>query len=484
MQFVKHSIYNLLGLGLPLVVAIFSIPVLVHGLGDSKFGLLTLIWALVSYFGLFELGLGRALTQHLASILDGPNHLDSGRIAITSLIMMTLLGILACIVIFIFGPIGIGYLKLLTDPQEAIKSTYIMGLAMPFILLTSGFRGILEAKHQFGIINAMRLPMGLFTFIGPMVVVLYFGPNLELITLVLVIGRILACVVHGWYAWIAIGSNHGKLEFDGKLLKPLCLSGGWMTVSNVVSPLMGYVDRFVIGFTISAAAVAFYTTPQEMVTKLWIIPGALTGVLFPTFANYYSKNNIEMKRIFHLSIKMIYFTVLPIVIFLVLFSNEILELWISKEFAVNSEIYLKVFSIGILINCMSHVPYTLIQSTGRSKLTAYFHLIQFPIYFFSLWFFAVNYGILGAAIAWLLRIILDSILMFMGVYKLMEWKLDIKYKNIVIKNIIIYTIFFCLISLLNFNIYLMTTILLLSVLGSLYSLLRLLKGEYKLVKIK
>lgn len=422
MQLIKHSIYNLLGLGLPLVVAIFSIPVLLHGLGDSKFGLLTLIWALVSYFGLFDLGLARALTQHLASILDGPNHLDSGRIAITSLVMITLLGILACIGIFIFGPIGIGYLKLLADPQEAIRATYIMALAMPFILLTSGFRGILEAKHKFGIINAMRLPMGLFTFIGPMVVVLYFGPNLELITLVLVIGRVFACVVHGWYAWIALRSNHGKLEFDGKLLKPLCLSGGWMTVSNLVSPLMGYLDRFVIGFTISAAAVAFYTTPQEMVTKLSIIPGALTAVLFPAFASRLAGGRDQTRAIFKFSIELIFLILLPISLSLIFFSDKLLTLWINYDFSLNSQIYLKIFALGILINCITHIPFTLIQSAGLAKTTAKIHIIQFPIYFILLWILIHFYGVLGAALAWLTRMVFDSILMFSACYKIMNWR--------------------------------------------------------------
>ena len=67
MKLLRHTSYNFLGLGLPLVVALFTIPVLVRELGDARFGLLTLIWAVTSYFGLFDLGLGRALTQQLAT---------------------------------------------------------------------------------------------------------------------------------------------------------------------------------------------------------------------------------------------------------------------------------------------------------------------------------------------------------------------------------------------------------------------------------
>jgi O-antigen/teichoic acid export membrane protein len=57
-----------------------------------------------------------------------------------------------------------------------------------------------------------------------------------------------------------------------------------MTVSNVVSPLMVYVDRFLIGAFLSISAVAYYVTPHEVVTKLLVLPGAVAAVFFPAFS--------------------------------------------------------------------------------------------------------------------------------------------------------------------------------------------------------
>lgn len=57
-----------------------------------------------------------------------------------------------------------------------------------------------------------------------------------------------------------------------------------MTVTNIVGPLMTYMDRFLIGAFISVTAVAYYATPYEVVTKFWLIPSALVGVLFPAFS--------------------------------------------------------------------------------------------------------------------------------------------------------------------------------------------------------
>lgn len=164
MKFARHTIYNLLGLGLPLVVAIFCIPILIDELGAARFGLLTLIWAVVSYFGLFDLGLGRALTQLLAVALTEGDSKKVGSLVATATGLMAALGFFAGCIMFLFAPWGVGLIQAVPDRQEAINAVLIMALAMPAIVLTSGFRGILEAKNAFGIINLIRLPMGLFTF--------------------------------------------------------------------------------------------------------------------------------------------------------------------------------------------------------------------------------------------------------------------------------------------------------------------------------
>jgi hypothetical protein len=73
---------------------------------------------------------------------------------------------------------------------------------------------------------------------------------------------------------------------------------------------------------------------------------------------------------------------------------------------------LQVFAIGILINCLAHVPFTLIQSAGAARLTAVAHFVQLPFFLAALWWLTSTFGTLGAAIAWLLRMVLDSFLMF------------------------------------------------------------------------
>lgn len=436
MKLVRHSIYNLLGLGLPLVVAIFSIPILIRELGEARFGLLTLIWAVVSYFGLFDLGLGRALTQQLSVALAREDNKSVGPLVATASSLMAALGVFAGLLMAFTAHWGVGLIQSVPDHQEAVNAVMLMALAMPFIILTAGFRGILEARHAFGIINIIRLPMGLFTFLGPVVVVLYGPIRLDVVAFILILGRIVACIVHAWFAWRILPDDHGRLHFQKLLLRPLCVSGGWLTVSNIISPFMGYVDRFIIGGVITAAAVAYYTTPQEMILRLWIIPGAITAILFPTFAAHITSGDSNVKSLFDRAVNWLFLIMLPITSCIAIFSSEILGLWIGRDFSHESAILMQIFSIGILINCLAHVPFTLIQSANQARITALIHCIQFPFFVVLVWMMTVKYGLIGAVLAWMIRMVVDAALMFLASFHLMGWP----YKLIMSKRFLIYSI--------------------------------------------
>lgn len=421
MKLVRHSIYNLLGLGLPLVVAIFSIPFLIHELGDARFGLLTLIWAVVSYFGLFDLGLGRALTQQLSVAMAEKDKRRIGPLVATACAIMAGLGIFAGVLMALFAPLGVELIQSVPDKQEVINSILLMALAMPAIVLTSGFRGVLEARHAFGIINAIRLPMGLFTFLGPVVVVLHGSGRLDVVAGVLAVGRIFACALHAWYAWSILPANHGKFSPSKVHLRPLCVTGGWLTLSNIVSPLMGYVDRFIIAGVLSAAAVAYYTMPQEMILRLWILPGALTSVLFPTFAAKILAADGQARLIFNKSVLWLFLIILPITSFIANFSLEILTVWVGAEFARESSIVMQIFSVGIFINCLAHIPFTFMQSANAPRIIALIHCAQLPFFIILVWFMAIECGLIGAALAWLIRMACDSALMFLVCWKHQRW---------------------------------------------------------------
>src|SRR5262245_59729652 len=62
----RNTLWNLAGQCVPLFIGLITMPLLVRGLGTERFAVLTFAWLIVGYFSLFDLGLGRALTQMVA----------------------------------------------------------------------------------------------------------------------------------------------------------------------------------------------------------------------------------------------------------------------------------------------------------------------------------------------------------------------------------------------------------------------------------
>ena len=66
MSIKKNTIWNLFGASIPVTLGFIVVPYIISKVGVETFGILSLIWALIGYFGLFDFGLGRALTQQVS----------------------------------------------------------------------------------------------------------------------------------------------------------------------------------------------------------------------------------------------------------------------------------------------------------------------------------------------------------------------------------------------------------------------------------
>jgi O-antigen/teichoic acid export membrane protein len=409
---VRNTLLNLSGHLVPLAAGLFAIPVLVAELGTSRFGVLTLAWIAVGYFSLFDLGLGRALTKLVAERVGSAHENEVDGLARTALFFMLAFGAVGTGIGLIVAPwLTRDALRIPVELQaESEQAFRLLSLSLPIVITTAGLRGLLEGLHRFGVVNMIRIPSGVFSFVGPLLV-LPFTTDLSAIVAVLVGGRILAWAAHLVCCAVARRNLFQSIAIDLGHLRLLLKFGGWMTVTNIVGPLMVYMDRLLIGALISAAAVAYYATPYEIITKLWLVPGALLGVLFPAFAAALRHDPKWVRDTFRRSVEVLLLLLLPATIGIVLFADEGLTLWLGADFAAQSSTVARWLAVGVFVNSLALVPFTLVQGAGRPDLTAKLHLLELPPYLAGLWWFTTRYGIEGAAVMWTLRIGMDSILL-------------------------------------------------------------------------
>ena len=398
---------------LPLLVAFFSIPRLIAGLGTERFGVLSLAWMVIGYFTLFDLGLGRALTRLVAKKIGAGKHAEIPALIWTGLISMTGMGLVGMLLGIPFVP-WVVHSGLQISPAlqpETLNAFYVLLVSIPLVIASTGLFGILEAYHRFDLTSAVRSSLGIYTFAAPLVG-LYFTRDLSSVIGILMAGRVLAGAVLFLFCIHLAPQLKTGIGFRKDIFLPLMRFGSWMTISNMIGPMMIYLDRFWISAAISVVAVAYYTTPFEVVTRLLIIPGAVAGVLYPAFSMNLAQDRAHARVLFGKGIRYVFTAVFPIVMMIILFAEKGLGWWLNAEFAQNSTHVLQWLSVGVLFNSLAQIPFVLLQGAGRPDITAKIHLIELPCYLLALWLLVSEVGIKGAAMAWCARSMLDAGLLF------------------------------------------------------------------------
>jgi O-antigen/teichoic acid export membrane protein len=421
----RNSFYNLAGHFLPLLTGLLLIPSLIQNLGMERFGIMTIVWAVIGYFSLFDFGLSRTITVKVSE-LQARHHTD--RINSVFWTSMTLIfGItLAGSLILILLSFQSALLSGKASPEvleEGAVSLRIIALTLPAITLTAGIKGALEANHQFLQLNILQSILGILNFLLPFLISTQ-APRLFLIVGALSVIRYIFLLMH----YLLLSKTSIWLQkpqvLSWRESLPLLFSGGWFTVTNVVGPLMVYFDRFFLAALIPSSHLAFYTTPFEIVNRLLIFPSSITRALFPTLA---AKANPEQsQKAYWKSFWVITGTSLAIALSGIALGHWGLEIWLGEEFAGQSYPLLVVLLIGFAANSAAWAPFSLIQAFHRPDLSAKSHLWELPFYCLALYFLATQYGLMGAAMAWALRNIADLVIMLVIAQRLKKeiWKSD------------------------------------------------------------
>lgn len=423
-----------------MLIGILVIPILIRLLGTDRYGLLTLGWIVIGYFSLFDFGLGRALTRAVAERLARDE--SFAPLVWSGLLAMAVLGGLAAVVLLLVLPWLITQVLIIPENLigEALGGFTLLAAAVPFVVLTAGLRGVLEGQQAFAASTLLRVPMGVLMFLAPLAASLR-QPSFRQACLALLLVRVVFSVLYLMLCFRRAPSLSAITGARFHHLRDLMRFGSWMTVSNVLSPLMSYLDRFLVGAVLSVAAVAHYATPYDAVMMLGILPGALVGVLFPAFAATFQSQPERTALLFERALGYIWLAMFPLAAVIVLFAPELLNVWLGAEFRLHSTRPVQWLAAGLLINSLAYVPLAMLQAVGRPDLSAKLHAAELVPYLFIVYGLAKFRGIEGVAIAWVVRASLDSVLLFVLAVKRLPRLERLVVRHLTILSILVLALF-------------------------------------------
>lgn len=406
----RNAGWNLLGAALPLPVALLCIPLLVAALGVDRFGVLGLAWVVMGYFGMFDFGLGQSTTRLVA---QGKASQDLRTLMLNSLLLHAALGLLGGAAFAALVP-WLATRAFEVPPElvgETTHALYWLAASVPAIVISAALRGMLEGLHRFDIVNLVRIPAGIVNFAGP-VIALQFADGLPAAVAVIAVARFLVALAYAAACLRLLPAKTGTTCIEGALLRRLASYGGWLTVSNFVNPLIIVTDRFVVAAAVSVAAVAYYVTPYEIITKTWIISASVLGALFPVLSAAAANNPAALRGICRQTEVVLLCLATPVVAVFLAGSDLLLKLWLGTNFRDQSSVVAQLLAVGILINVVAQVPLTALNAAGRADLSAKIAAAELPVYVAAIWYGAHAFGINGVAAVWAARAAFDAVLLF------------------------------------------------------------------------
>lgn len=399
------------GVLLPLVAAALSLPVLVDHLGLSRFGMLALLMAGLTYAGLLEIGMSMAVNYRLVILLRTGSRPDERmQVVRTALMAVLVLGLVAGACAHAAAPMATGWLAA-TDPagvMEGLRAIRSLALAIPAVLVASVLGGVLSAHGHFVALNAVRVPVGILGYAGP-ALASAAGGDLVDACVILAVSRWLQAAAHAWQCrGLYPALWRGMPALSTGHLRALLDFGGWLAVSNVVGTLLVYADRFHLAALRSAEEVARYVVPWELATRIALLPAALLPVLFTQLVAHRASLKGHGDDLFLASTRTVGLACALPVALLGGFAPWILDLWMARRLGGDSAFVLSLLSAAVLANCVALVFYTQVQSQGRTDWLARLHGAELVAYLPALWWLASRLGIAGVAVAWALRVFVDA----------------------------------------------------------------------------
>lgn len=404
----KNTLYNILGAGLPTFVSLITIPLYLKVIGDARYGVLAIVWLLLGYFSVFDLGLSRATTNQIARLNNATVQEREG-VFWTALTLNGILGTVGGLVLYFVAKPLMLYAFTMPDSlrNEVVSALPIIAATVPVATMTGVFSGALGARERFATMNIIQSLGTLLFQVAPLLAAFVYGTNLELLIAVTVGARIISAL-----PFIPAVKKTLPLcnppKFERHRVRELLNYGAWVTVSNLLTPLLTAIDRFIIAALSGASAVAYYSVPYNLANRVSILPAALASALFPQLSMTTSDRARDLTN---RSLQIVAAVMTPLVIIGIFVIRPFLDLWVGKAFSLHAAPVGLLVLLGVWSKGLSFIPYNLLEARGRPDLIAKLHGLEFVVYVPVLWFSIVSYGLEGAALSWSILILIDMMVL-------------------------------------------------------------------------
>ncbi len=404
-----NTLWNLFGYGVLFLIQFLALPWIVHGVGEHAFGLWALAGVIPTYFTFMELGLRRAVVRSV-SVYRARQQVERLHGVVWTAVGM-LIG-LAGVVVLVVSACSTRILdRGFHVPPAWISLASSVLILRTLITVADWFAGLFRAVpagyQDMGVLNRWQVLLHIGLFSGYVLIAQKTASILGM--------ALWATVLHV----IAIGVFHRvarqripNSRWTGVRraeARELLHFGGWLTVSQVIEPVLLHTEKLLLARWLGTTALTFYIVPYQLVTRVWHVMTGFSNALFPAISDRVARaDTMGSRHLTLLATRWVSGLLIWPLMFLAVFADTFMEWWMGTAYSARSGPVLAILCLGIWINVLSWPVFALYQAQNRTKIPAVYHLLEMGIHIPVCLLAVAAGGLPGAAIAWGIRMVLDT----------------------------------------------------------------------------
>ena len=378
------------------VLSLFVVGLVARKLGPEEYGVFVFALAFTMLFRpVINMGLRGLMVRAIAedkSIAD--EYLGQ------TLVLRFVLGILAIGLTYIF-------LNLFEYSEKTIQVTMIASLILLLQSLFTAFHDFFQAFEKMRYVAISQFISGCVLSLCTVVAVLA-GYGLVEIIIIYVLGNVLTLITCIYYQWkyFRIPRLRVNIPFFSANLK----KGFPFFIPQILYTFNSRLGVLMIADLAGARAVAMYGAATNLTDKLLVVPEGIGASIFPAIASLAEGRRDEAIELYRSFSRYVLLLGLPLAAGTTGLSDHVIDFIYGDEY-VETALILSVLIWGTLFQFIMSIKNWTLNAMHYEKMTAIVPIITTPIFFIGCYFLVQEYGVLGAAIAFLGNCILTFIIL-------------------------------------------------------------------------
>lgn len=407
------AILQYVQMALQIIVNLIYTPIMLRILGDSEYGIYSLVASIISYLNLLTLGFGASYIRFYSKYKAKNDEEGIKSLNGLYLIVFLILGIVALIIgLVIAFNVGIFFNETYTENDLKIAKILMIFLSVNLAVSfpASIFTSFITSQEKFVFLKVVNMGK---TVLSPCLTIatLFLGYGSIGMVVVTTVLSILVDFVNGVYSIKKLKMRFSLRHPNFGLLKEIAVFSVFIAINQIIDQINWQTDKIILGKMINAAAVSIYTIASTINTMYINFSTAVSNVFSPRINKLVSeqpegwKNDIN---VLFQKVGRIQFLILGLILTgFIFFGRYFISVWAGEGYDLAYYVALLLIipaTIALIQNLGVEVQRARNKHRFRSIVYLVMALLNVGI---SIWFCSM-WGVIGVAIGTAISLIVAN----------------------------------------------------------------------------